>query len=211
MRRHDQGGPPVSAAGGHGTGHPGVGRCSRHCGATPTGEVNGRRLLEARAEEQALALYQRYSGNGDRPADVLAELADLLAMVTSFTRFATARIERLGADEWAAFDPRTAAEVGMFERACDRAGKLLTRTVQLGLDSERIHFFRVRAAQADADEILWRFQGILAELDLTPGQEAALGEVVPRWMRKPMPPGARLAPYVPPRLPRQPGGVGGAA
>jgi hypothetical protein len=34
---------------GHGTGHPGVGRCSFHAGATPNGETNGRRLLAEQA------------------------------------------------------------------------------------------------------------------------------------------------------------------
>jgi hypothetical protein len=43
--------------------------------------------------------------------------------------------------------PRTAAEVALFERALDRSSKLLTRLAAIGLDSERIHYLRVREAR----------------------------------------------------------------
>lgn len=67
--------------------------------------------------------------------------------MTSFTKFTAARIETLAADQWAAHDPRTAAEVALFERALDRSSKLMTRLAAIGLDSERIHYLRVREAR----------------------------------------------------------------
>ena len=199
-------------------------RCSAHCAdgrECPNYAVNGgtvctihggrapqvaRKAGDRVTEGHAVAVYQRYSGNGDRPADLLTELGEHLAAVASFSRFARARIENLTADHWTAFDPRTASEVGMFERASDRLNRLLIDLARLGLDEERIGLLRVRAAQACANEIVWKFQGILSELDLTPEQYARLGEVVPKWMRKPMPPGARPAPYVPGPPPARPSG-----
>ena len=86
------------------------------------------------AEAEALATFERYSPNGSGPVYMLAALEALVARVTAFADFATARIETLTAQEWAAFGRRTAAEVDLFRQACRDAGRLLTDVARLGLD-----------------------------------------------------------------------------
>jgi hypothetical protein len=97
------------------------------------------------AEAEALAVYKRFSPDGQGPVDVLAELGRLLARVTAFADFATARIETLTAEQWAAFSPRTAAEVDMFRLALRDAGRLLTETARLGLAERALEAERERA------------------------------------------------------------------
>ena len=197
-------------------------KCSAHCSdgrECPNYAVNGgtvctihggrapqvRKAAEKRvAEGQVAAVYNRYASNGDRPADLLAELAEHLGTVTSFCRFARARLENLTAEQWAAFDPRTAAEVGMFERADTRLSRLLIDLARLGLDEQRIDLLRVQLARVYADELTWRWQRVMDDLDLSAEQYARLGESVPRWMRAPVPAGARPAPWRPGRPPAPP-------
>src|SRR5204863_365046 len=85
-------------------------------------------------------------GGGDAGAsgavDVFAELSRLVGAVTSFRDFTEARLRALSADEWAAHGPRVAAQVRMFETACDQARRLLRDVARLGLDE--------RALEADA-------------------------------------------------------------
>ena len=69
-----------------------------------------------------------------------------MARVTAFADFATARIETLTAQEWAAFGPRTAAEVDLFRQACRDAGRLLTDVARLGLDQRALDQRREGAA-----------------------------------------------------------------
>lgn len=105
--------------------------CGSHGGSAPqVREAAARRVAEA----EALATFERYSPNGDGPVDVFAALEALVARVTSFADFAARRIETLTAEHWAAFSPRTAAEVDMFRQACRDAAQLLTATARLGLD-----------------------------------------------------------------------------
>jgi hypothetical protein len=82
--------------------------------------------------------------NGDGPVDVLAELERLTARVTSFMDFATRRVEALSPGEWAAFGPRTAAEVDLFRSALRDAGRLLTELARLGLVKQQLDAERER-------------------------------------------------------------------
>jgi hypothetical protein len=91
------------------------------------------------AEAQALAMYERYTpdghgSNGHGPVDVLAELGRLVAEVRRFADFTGARVAALTAGDWRPDEPRAAAELALYERALDRAGRLLTEVTRLGLE-----------------------------------------------------------------------------
>jgi hypothetical protein len=68
-------GTPCKLPAGHGTDHPGIGRCDHHGGATPTHRAHAERVLLGRAEASALADLRRVGvepiGN---PLEALAEL-----------------------------------------------------------------------------------------------------------------------------------------
>ncbi len=78
-------GTPCRLPAGHGTDHPGVGRCDHHGGATPTHRAHAERVLLERAEGTALAELGRIGvepaerRNGRPPGRDLAILAAVLA------------------------------------------------------------------------------------------------------------------------------------
>lgn len=90
-----------------------------------------RRVTEAKV----LAVYEKFVPNGHGPVDVVAELERLVAKVVGFSDFATARIEALTSQQWAEFDPRTQAEIALFQQVLRDAGRLLTEVARLGLDA----------------------------------------------------------------------------
>jgi hypothetical protein len=132
------------------------------------------------AEAQAVAVYQRHAANGDAPGpvDVLAELERLVAEVTRFKDYAAERIEALSAGQWAAHDPATAAEIGLFERACDRAARLLVDVARLNLD-ERIFRLRARVNEEIASQVAGVFERSLYRMELTQHQWALARQVFP--------------------------------
>ncbi len=144
------------------------------------------------AEAEALAAYERYvgpNGNGGQAVNVAAELARLIGKVTRFTDFAEARLAALGPDDWQRHDARTAAEVGMFLRACTEARKLLRDVARLGLEERAQRAAREAewAAQRRGTEVAQLVQAILADLELTAAQRALVPEVVPRRFRELIP------------------------
>jgi hypothetical protein len=102
--------------------------------ATHGGSVGRVKAAAARrvAESAALAVWQRH-GNGHEPVDVAAELARLTAEVTAFKDWAGSQLAALTAGEWDALDPGTAATLGLWERALDRAARVLADVARLGL------------------------------------------------------------------------------
>ncbi len=104
--------------------------CPAHGGSAPqVREAAARRV----AETDLVRVYEKFSADGHDPVDVLAGLEQVIRRVTAFADFATARIEALTAADWAAFSPRTAAEVDLFRQALRDAGRLLTDVARLGL------------------------------------------------------------------------------
>jgi hypothetical protein len=100
------------------------------------------------AEAGALAAFERYRGPGGDSGvvSVTAELGRLVGAVTSFRDFTDARLRALTAAEWAAHGPRVAAEVRMFETACDQARRVLRDVARLNLEE------RLAAAEARVSE-----------------------------------------------------------
>jgi hypothetical protein len=70
------------------------------------------------------------------------------------------------------------AEVALYERALDRTGKFLDSLVRSGFEERRVRIDEQTGAQVAAV-----LQRILAALQLTPQQQAIVGEVVPRELR----------------------------
>jgi hypothetical protein len=127
--------------------------CPVHGGAAPQVKAAAARRV---AEAKALAVFEKFSPNGrPGPVDVVAELGRLLARVTAFADFAAARIETLTVEQWAAFSPRTAAEVDMFRQALRDAGRLLTETARLGLEERALE-----AERAAAEAEVWAHQRV---------------------------------------------------
>jgi hypothetical protein len=144
-----------------------------------------------------MRVYEKFSPNGHGPVDVIAELERLLGRMVAFSDFATARIEALTAEQWAAFSPRTAAEVDLFRAALRDAGRLLAETAKLGLieraiaarhDAEEAHILaHRRVAERVADVI----DGVLSDL----GSVAIHGMIRP-W-RELLPVGLRSCSWPP--------------
>jgi hypothetical protein len=113
------------------------------------------------AEAGALALWQRYSANGDGPApvDVAVELSRLVAEVRRFADFTGARVEALSRGAWRPDDPRAAAEVALYTGALAEARKLLLGVGRLGLEAR---LARLSEVQGMAIERVLR--GALADL-----------------------------------------------
>ena len=123
------------------------------------------KAAERVAEATALAVYERYSVNGDGPVDILGQLGHLAGEVTKFLDFATGRIAALSADQWAAGDqPAVHAAVGLFERACDRAGRLLTDLARIGVAAIEADTLNQRYGDEMADAIA----AVLARYGLNP-------------------------------------------
>ena len=117
------------------------------------------------AEAEAVAAFERYRGpNGDSgTVNVIAELSRLVAAVTAFRDFTEARLRALTADEWAAHGPRVAAEVRMFETACDQARRVLRDVARLGL-AERAQEAEARVSEAMGTRIAGAVAAIVVPL-----------------------------------------------
>ncbi|MFC9631409.1 hypothetical protein ACFTY8_19460 [Streptomyces mirabilis] len=70
------------------------------------------------------------------------------------------------------------AEVAVYERALDRAAKVLAEMVKLGLEARQMNL-----AEAEGALIARAIREILGDLELTPEQQARVPEVVPRRLR----------------------------
>jgi hypothetical protein len=149
--------------------------CHKHgSSARQVKAAAARRVTEAKA----LAVWQAYSPNGEaRPVDVLAELAHLVAVVTGFARFAEARLAALGEDDWQPDNPAreaVMAEVRMFERAQEAAGRILVDVAKLGIEAAVVSQAE-RLERSRAERIVEAFEVALGVLDLPAGQRARAG------------------------------------
>ena len=131
-----------------------------------------------------MAAGERFVVVGDGPVDVLRELERLVARVTAYADFATARIEALTVEQWAAFSPRTAAEVDLFRSALRDAGRLLTELARLGLVEHQLAERRA-AEERDLHErlgmLLVRFtRDLVQDLGHSPHDQATRAIVARR-------------------------------
>ena len=167
---------------GHGTDHPGVGRCDHHCGATPTHRAHAERVLLDRAEESALAELGRIGvepvGN---PLEALAELAGEARQWERILRRQVAELESLSQMTPAGVE-QVRQVVILFERAMDRAVAFAALCARLDVD-ERIFRLNERLAEAQGRQAFEVYQAGLALLDLEPRQWQLAREGYPRVLR----------------------------
>lgn len=169
--RKRQGGTCARPAG-WGTEHPGAGRCKLHGGSTPTGQTAGRQALARKALATAAVgiPLSRVEPAGD-PADTLARVMGLLRRV----------VDHLGD---AAGEPTD--EAGMLSprwQAWRDSVRELRTVAKLAIDAG-VEERRVKLAEEQGRQLAEVIRRILADLDLTPEQQARVPVVVPRRLRE---------------------------
>jgi hypothetical protein len=164
-------GTPCKLPPGHGTDHPGVGRCDHHGGATPTHRAHAERVLVERAETDALAQLHRIGvepvGN---PLELLAELAAEAREWQKILRGQVAELESLTRIT-AAGTEQIRSVVLLFERALDRAGEFAAMMSRLNID-DRLFKLNNRIAVAQGERLFVAVNGILEDLGHDPRDPA---------------------------------------
>jgi hypothetical protein len=160
--------------------------CWTHGGAVGRVKAAAARRV---AESAAMAVYERYSANGDGPAvDVIRELARLAAEVRRFADFTGARVEALTAGEWRPDEPRAAAELSLYERAVDRASRLMVDLARLGIDARLAMPPAAALEQRTVDIMVKVVDGALADLGANPGSADVRAAVYARVRQHAPPP-----------------------
>lgn len=160
---------------------PGGTTCRIHgSAARQVRKAGERRVLEQRAAK-ALAGWNRTP-----VTDPVSELAGLAGEVLAWKEHMRGEVEQLDAltqtvifGESGGSVQQVAALVEVYERALDRAAKVLTDMARLGI-ADRIASVNEQQGQLLAAVI----RAVLGDLGLTPEQEALVGEVVPRRLRE---------------------------
>src|SRR6266487_3471525 len=162
---------------GHGTDHPGVGRCDHHGGATPTHRAHAERVLIERAEASALAELHRLGveplGN---PLEALAELAAEARQWETILRRQVAGLESLSQTTPAGIE-QVRMVVILFERAMDRAAAFAAMCARLDIDGRL-----ARISETIASQMVRVFEASLREMNLTPEQWETARLVFPRHL-----------------------------
>lgn len=176
--------PPVVAAravcgaktrgGGTCINHPvtGATRCRMHGGASPAV------LAKAAVNRLEAKVRGELKSKGWAPVtDPLTHYADLGGEILAFKDLARERINVLQSWEtpevgMLAEDTRAAVQV--YERALDRADKILASMLRLGLDAEALRQGRERPSREQADQVVGAFRKVTDGLGLTVDQQALL-------------------------------------
>jgi hypothetical protein len=148
--------------------------CANHGGKTPAVQAAATRRLAER--EAAATLADVEVDPISNPLEALAEVAE---EARAFQRFAAAKVAELSelAGYGAQGGEQLRAVVVLYERATDRAAKLLADWVRLGFDERMV---AMHERQADLVE---RFVlAVVADLDLTEDQEARVADATVRHL-----------------------------
>jgi hypothetical protein len=158
-------GTPCKLPAGHGTDHPGVGKCDHHGGATPTHRAHAERVLLERAEQSALADLRRIGvepvGN---PLEALAELTSEARQWEVILRRQVAALESLSQTTPAGVE-QVRAVVLLFERAMDRAAAFAAMAARLDIDTRL-----ARINEALGEQIVTVIERSLEQMELTEHQ-----------------------------------------
>lgn len=158
---------------------PGQDVCRMHGGATPTARAAGAaRLLEARIQGE----IRRH---GWQPVtDPLTHYADLGGEVLAFKDLAREQVNALqdwaltiggwdGDEGFQAQAEQAKAVVTVYERALDRADKILAQMLRLGLDAEALRQNRERPTREQATQLVAILARVLADPRVTVAEGAA--------------------------------------
>lgn len=171
-------GTPCRLPAGHGTDHPGVGRCDHHGGATPTHRTHAERVLLERAEATALAeLHELGVQPLGNPLEALAELAAEARQWETILRRQVAALESVTQPTPAGIE-QVRAVVILFERAMDRAAAFAAMCARLDIDTRL-----ARINEALGEQIVTVIERSLTELELTEHQWALARVVLARELR----------------------------
>ncbi|HEY5990306.1 MAG TPA: hypothetical protein VIV12_28555 [Streptosporangiaceae bacterium] len=188
-----RGGAPCRLPAGHGTSHPGWGRCDHHGGATPN-------HVAAATEAQAKAAAEKFA----LPIRTTAAqaLQDELARSNGVVCWLLARVRELGEADfvWGTSQrviknagpgqgqgtpqvevtqaARVHPLVSMLERERRHLANVAVEMSRLGLEARVL-----RLAEREGNLIAEVVRGILSDLHLTPEQQARVPEVVARRLR----------------------------
>jgi hypothetical protein len=123
------------------------------------------------AESGLLATFEKYGGPVDGQSgttDVVAQLTRLVAEVCAFKDYAHGLAASLTAGEWQALDdPHVAATVGLWERAADRAARLLVDVGRLGV-VERVLATQAKISEAQGAAMAAAIRRIVVDLGHDP-------------------------------------------
>lgn len=161
---------------GWGTSHPGEGACKLHGGATRTQTVGAERR---QVEREARRLLEEL-GEARPVTDPAAELQRVAGEIVAMKDAAARIVQGLTSMRYvgATGAEQLRAEVAVYERALDRAAKVLADMVKLGLEARQVGL-----AEAQGALVAQVVRAILGDLQLTAEQQARVPEVVPRRLR----------------------------
>jgi hypothetical protein len=149
--------------------------CSRCGGKSPQAK---RKAAERITEAKAVEVFRRYSPDGGAPADVPQALAAILAEIRHFAAFMGDRLAEFTAEEWHYSHPdrdKILAEVRVYERAIERAGRILVDIGRLGIEAAIVEQ-QGRLERARAERIVAAFDAVVASLPLSADdRQRALG------------------------------------
>jgi hypothetical protein len=137
--------------------------CGRCGGKSPQAKrAAARRVTEAKA----LEVVARYAPNGGQAVDVPAALAAIISEIRGFAAFMGERLAAFTADEWHYSHPdrdKILAEVRVYERAIDRAGRILVEVGRLGVEAA-IAGVAERLERGRAERIVAAFEAAVAAM-----------------------------------------------
>jgi hypothetical protein len=163
-------GRPCGNAAGKGTDHVGAGNCANHGGCTRSGRMAAVRE-QARAELAALDV--------DPVGDPLTQLALLAGQVLAWRDSMADRVNDLGSLRYGTEGgEQLRAEVALWERALDRAERVLVAMARLNID-ERL----ARITEAQVDLVEKAVTAALASEGLDPEAQDRARRVVGRHLR----------------------------
>lgn len=165
---------------GWGTDHVGDGPCKLHGGSTK----NHRNAAAIRHVETEARRALADLGVSEPVVNPLLELQRLAGEIVAFKDALRAMVERLGSVRYdGPIGEQIRGEIIVYERALDRCTRVLRDITALRID-ERLVQIQSRVSEQQGHAVAEAVRAILADLELTPQQQARVSEVVPRRLRE---------------------------
>jgi hypothetical protein len=161
---------------GWGTPHPGYGPCKLHGGSSSS--------VDGIVVDQQVRRLLADLGVSEPVANPLLELQRLAGEIIAFKDALRSMVERLNSVRYdGPIGEQIRGEIVVYERALDRSARVLRDITALRID-ERLVEIQSRVNEAQGYAVAGTIRAILDDLELTPQQQAHVGEVVPRRLRE---------------------------